>query len=511
MLPAYVTTFENLASDRLVWLVIEDLHWVDEQSQDLLNYLVRVTQPSRLMVLTTLRTHDRPGVATAEKLVATWSSLEGVDRIALHPLPDGEAAALVTSLTGATDDRVGKVVRLAGGSPLLIEQLAVADLDSPDGAAAVTHPMTMRLDQLGASGRRLAQLASLGDGHLAYHLLEQAFAVPEEFEEAVDQALDAGLLEYRTGTDEFTFTHALLREAAEATLTPTERLRGHRRWAETLTDKASHAGEAQLRVAAAGHWAESGAETETFASALAAAEVTARLGASKETALLLLRAWQLWDRIPEASVVAARSRDDLLVDTVDALVEASRNLDAMNLLDDEIAASSGEDLYVRRLCLRLARSDARENLGENDDDALYDEALDNIDALTGPHATRLAVSPLSSLAWHLAARHPDQADRVTRQSMELSQQFGHPADIAYTTSMVAYRLSLRGQHAEALAVIGSDLEDEAVRVIDRMQVAMIRADCIGRAGRFREAAARGERTLALVPDRSSRRCSGRSR
>ena len=149
VLPAYVTTFENLASDRLVWLVIEDLHWVDEQSQDLLNYLVRVTQPSRLLVLTTLRTHDRPGVATAEQLVATWSSLEGVDRIALHPLPDGEAAALVTSLTGATDDRVGKVVRLAGGSPLLIEQLAVADLDSPDGAAAVTHPMTMRLDHSG--------------------------------------------------------------------------------------------------------------------------------------------------------------------------------------------------------------------------------------------------------------------------------------------------------------------------------------------------------------------------
>ena len=512
VLPAYVTTFENLASDRLVWLVIEDLHWVDEQSQDLLSYLVRVTQPSRLLVLTTLRTHDRPGVATAEKLVATWSSLEGVDRIALHPLPDGEAAALVTSLTGATDDRVGKVVRLAGGSPLLIEQLAVADLDSPDGAAAVTHPMTMRLDQLGASGRRLAQLASLGDGHLAYHLLEQAFAVPEEFEEAVDQALDAGLLEYRTGTDEFTFTHALLREAAEATLTPTQRLRGHRRWAETLTDRASHAGEAQLRVAAAGHWAESGAETETFASALAAAGVTARLGASKETALLLLRAWQLWDRIPEASVVAARSRDDLLVDTVDALVEASRNLDAMNLLDDEIAASSGEDLYVRRLCLRLARSDARENLGENDDDALYDEALDHIDALTGPHATRLAVSPLSSLAWHLAARHPDQADRVTRQSMELSQQFGHPADMAYTTSMVAYRLSLRGQRAEALAVIGSDLEDEAVRVIDRMQVAMIRADCIGLGG----AIPRGGRPRREDPrpgprPRSSRRCSGRSR
>ena len=79
---------------------------------------------------------------------------------------------------------------------------------------------------------------------------------------------------------------------------------------------------------------------------------------------------------------------------------------------------------MRRLCLRLARSDARENLGENDDRALYGEALDNIDALTGPHATRLAVSPLSSLAWHLAARHPDQADRVTRQWMEAVSSSG---------------------------------------------------------------------------------------
>ena len=47
--PAFVSTIERLTSDRLVWLLVEDLPWVDRPSRDLLSYLVRAVQPSQLM------------------------------------------------------------------------------------------------------------------------------------------------------------------------------------------------------------------------------------------------------------------------------------------------------------------------------------------------------------------------------------------------------------------------------------------------------------------------------
>ena len=60
LLPGYAATLEVLAENRLVWLVIEDMHWVDASTRDLLSYLLRAAQPCQLLTLLTVRT-PRPG------------------------------------------------------------------------------------------------------------------------------------------------------------------------------------------------------------------------------------------------------------------------------------------------------------------------------------------------------------------------------------------------------------------------------------------------------------------
>ena len=77
LLPAFVSTMEALAADRPVWLVIEDLQWVDGSSRDLLNYLVRVVSDCHLLLAVTVRTDDRhPDPAAAA--MTLWSTARSV-------------------------------------------------------------------------------------------------------------------------------------------------------------------------------------------------------------------------------------------------------------------------------------------------------------------------------------------------------------------------------------------------------------------------------------------------
>ena len=87
------------------------------------------------------------------------------------------------------------------------------------------------------------------------------------FDAAVDGVIEAGLLVHRHHDGEFAFTHPLLREAAEATLTPAARLRNHRRWGEAASRPDNHHEDIRFLVAAAHHWHAADDDQASFAAA----------------------------------------------------------------------------------------------------------------------------------------------------------------------------------------------------------------------------------------------------
>jgi AAA ATPase domain len=117
VLPAVLATVEQLATDRLVWLVFEDLPWVDASSRDLLAYLVRVAQRCRLLVLVTIRTHDPATDPAIGDLVDTWAAQPGVHRLALSPLTSEQVTELVIArLDGqAPEGQIDRIARVAQG------------------------------------------------------------------------------------------------------------------------------------------------------------------------------------------------------------------------------------------------------------------------------------------------------------------------------------------------------------------------------------------------------------
>ncbi len=353
ILPACATTIEQLADQRLVWLVIDDLPWVDPASRDLVGYLVRVLRSSRLLVVTTVRSHDPTTDPAVTELVETLATLDGVDRIPLTVLGKEDTTALVADLTGgrATPSQVERVLAAGQGSPLLTEQLIAAGLDD-SRPEVVVSPMLARIRRLDTDTLHLVQLAALGDGHLSHRLLKLAYSEPDAvFDSAVDRALDVRLLQYRADEREFTFSHPLLREAAEDTLTPALRLRGHERWGQVLSTPQNHHDEARLLIAAAHHWAATDDDVASFTAALTAARATNRMGDAAGTADLLLRAWQLWDRVPGAAGVAGRSRDDLMLDLSDALQSSDRLAECIPIFAQR-ARTDPARLPVLRRCGR---------------------------------------------------------------------------------------------------------------------------------------------------------------
>ena len=227
------------------------------------------------------------------------------------------------SLTGAAgpDDLTARIADLAQGNPLLAEQLVAAGLAAtgpvPDAAA---QPMIARIRRLDPATLQVVQVASLADGHLTARLLREACQPalePHQVDSAIDSAVTAvNVLRHDPASDALTFTHALLRQAAESTMTRTERLRAHRTWAGLLSQPRHHGGDRLLQIAAAHHLARTDNDVEAFDAALAAAKHADWLGGPLEAATLLRGALARWDRVPDAEARAGRSRDAVLGEAI---------------------------------------------------------------------------------------------------------------------------------------------------------------------------------------------------
>lgn len=271
----FIEQLHRLAAQQPVLVVVEDLHWCDPTTLELLSRIIADRRPAPIFVLLTARPEFRP----------PWSEAEmPVER--LGPLADGDIGALVGALDlDVPPEAVPSIVERADGVPLFAEELARA---APPAGAARARPVPATLQDLLAA--RLDAMAE------AKSTAQLAAAIGREFPMAWMRALspldetaladslyrlrDAGLL---AGTAEtgFHFRHALFQDAAYQSLTRADRRAAHRRIAETLEARFPEAVGIRPETLAR-HWTEAG-EAETAIACWVRAGRLANLdGAHKE-------------------------------------------------------------------------------------------------------------------------------------------------------------------------------------------------------------------------------------
>ena len=224
----------DLAAERGLLLVIDDLHWADRGTLLLTSFLLRSERPAPLLVLGTYRDTE---LGRRSPLTGALAELQGegaLERIGLRGLAEDEVAALARSLLG--DDRVAaRVHARTDGNAFFVEEVLRGLAESPEVPESVRHAVGVRLSRLGDDANELLAAAAVLGLELDPRALQGTAALePDAAEAALDEALRARLLRPASGGGRLEFAHALVREAVYNELNVLRRARLHRRAADEL-------------------------------------------------------------------------------------------------------------------------------------------------------------------------------------------------------------------------------------------------------------------------------------
>ena len=401
---------------------IEDAHWADPATLDVVRILARRAEDAPLGLVVTFRDDELAANPPLAMLVGDLATDPGIARISPKGLSEDAVRALAAH--GGAD--AGQIVRVTGGNPFLVVEMLGAGEAVP---ASVRDATFARVARMGPRAKGLVEVAAVVGLRVSPELLAEL--VPRD-EAAVEEALARGVL-----TDDgvtFGFRHELTRQAIEQALPAPRRAALHGRVATALAERggADHA-----RIA---HHAEaSGLADLASRHAVLAAEEAERVGALLEAGLQLERALRLGTGLP------ARARIDLLIRYARNMNFAGRELDAARVAaqeavaladasDDRILGGRARSVLSAALWsldrLHEARSAAAdavsllEGAGDAEELARAHAALVRIEAIAFDPAQAIAEGPGALAA--AAAAGLDEARLDTLISVALAH--GHRGD-----------------------------------------------------------------------------------
>jgi DNA-binding CsgD family transcriptional regulator/tetratricopeptide (TPR) repeat protein len=246
-----------LAQTTPVLLVIEDLHWADQSTRDLLRWLFTRQFDAAVTILATYRSDDLHRRHPLRATLAEWVRLPSVARLQLGPLSPDEGRALIEALdpSGLAERDRADILARAEGNPFFIEELVAASAVSGGRLPAdLADLLLVRLERLDDNARLVVRAASVAGRQVSHELLAQGTALDDgALEAAVRAAVEANILVSVDGTH-YTFRHALLDEAIYEDLLPGERVRLHAAYAAALAERRVEGSAAELaRHALASH------------------------------------------------------------------------------------------------------------------------------------------------------------------------------------------------------------------------------------------------------------------
>jgi DNA-binding CsgD family transcriptional regulator len=445
---------EELGAIRPTVGVIEDVHWADEATLDLLRFLARRVRATGSLLLVTHRTDEVLAQEPWRLLLGDLATSPNVRRLQVGPL----SAAAVSDLAAGREVDAAALYHATGGNPFFVtEALAVDVVGVP---ASVRDAVLARAARMSAPARETLLAAAIVPRRIEEWLLEEL--VPGAGA-GVDECVRAGLLVRETGG--LAFRHELARSALEGALSAARARELHRLALAALTARTeTHRDHARL----AAHAEAAGDAERVLEYAPAAAEQAARVRAHREAAAQWARALRFADQLPAeelAAMCAARSYECYLTDQIgEAVGERERALDLWRDVGDE--RCQGDCLrWLSRLWWFCGDRRRAERYAA--------EAIALLETLTPGRELALAYSNLAQLAM-LAAQTGD-AVAWGERAIELAERLGDSETLAHALNNVGMAQLLNGEEQgrgaleRSLAVsLEMGLEDDVVRAFSNL-------------------------------------------
>ena len=239
---------EEAAEKAPVLLVIEDTHWADQSTRDMLSFLFSRPFQGPVAVVASYRSDDLHRRHPLRAQVAEWSRIRGVERLQLQPLEASDVRTLISELHPAPlgAEEVDDIVDRAEGNAFFVEELVGAAAGPGRWVPAeLADVLLVRLDRLDDTARQVARAASVAGRRVSHEMLAAAAGLDSA---ALDTGLRGAVETNVLVADErgYAFRHALLGEAVYDDLLPGERVRLHAAYAEALGSGAAPGTAAEL-------------------------------------------------------------------------------------------------------------------------------------------------------------------------------------------------------------------------------------------------------------------------
>lgn len=487
---------ERLARLSPVVLIVEDLHWADPSTRDLVAFLVRNLRDERVLLVATIRTDEPDPSGAFIAYLAELERGERVDRVDVGRFDRADLAALMTDELGRAPDPelVDRTLERSGGNPFFAEQILAA---SRETSADVLPPrlrdvLLARVSAVSAAGQEVLRVASAAGTRIDDGLIEAVSDLtPPVVRDGLREVVERRILV--PGPDRsdpcYVFSHALLREVIHASLLPGERARSHARYAAALESRARDradgrwaTGPPPTAVELAYHWESAGDDRRALVATVDAGIAAERSYAYLDAHRLFLRALDLWAVVPDGA--AALDRVDVLVRAAETGVligeyatAVALGEQALALVDPAVDPGRAAALHERQ----------RWYLWESGDQAAAAAAVEAAERL-------IPADPPSPARARILAHHAGLlmlAGRLVESIPYAEEAIG-----------IARSVGSRGDEALALGILGWDLAllgrvDEGV---GHVREGLALADELGGA----EGIALGASNLAVLLDRVGR-------
>ncbi len=262
-----------------VLLVIEDVHWADHSTRDLLTVLMTRGFTTAVSLVVTYRSDDLHRRHPLQETLAHWARLPTVHHMTLGPLPEAAILELARCCSGdqpRSESRIRDIARRAEGNPFFAEELAAVDGDVLSDS--LTRVLLTRYEGLEPRTRAVLRAVATHGRRIDHELLSHVVPLEaESLEESLRAGIESGML--IVDREQFyCFRHALLAEAISGDLLPGERARLHRAFVEALTAEPALAPPSEL----ARHAAGAGDRPTAIAAAIRAGRAAFTMGGPRD-------------------------------------------------------------------------------------------------------------------------------------------------------------------------------------------------------------------------------------
>ncbi|MEU4402947.1 AAA family ATPase [Streptosporangium sp. NPDC023963] len=413
---------ERLAETRPTILVVEDAHWADRSTRDLLSFLVRYQRPDvPLLTLVTYRADELHRTHPLRPLLAELGRVDWVTRLDLRRLSRREVGQQAASiLDGGPIADIDLVYARSEGNPLFVEALL-------SGGEGETLPDSLRdlllasVERLPEETQELMRLAAAGGARIEHAMLSAVAGADDgELSRLLRPAVAGNVLVVDGET--YAFRHALIREAVHDDLLPGERTRLHTRFAEALEGDPGILPAPRSAIELAHHWHAAHNPLWALISAWHAAAAARKAAAYDEQLRMLTRVLELWEAVPDAAERIAADHVDVLRQAVTVAHLAGEFERGISLAKAALREIDTATDPIRAARLLRQRGLVRYDLGR---DGFVEDLRTAAEIVPAEPPTSLRAQVLENLSRVLS--HPaDRAEKesLAEEAMRIAQEVG---------------------------------------------------------------------------------------